>query len=172
LLIKNRDDDIILGETDTYGETLLIKAAKAGNAHIVNCLIENGADVLQCNTTVYQDSALSWSVFNGHTDCSRLLIYGGSDLQHQTVVDGNSLLMWAYRQKRINDFYLLLYSGASLHLVNKFGKDVVSMCCATDDYGYIIKQHKHNLFIYIKKFLDYYHVSYEESLIPVILEYL
>jgi ankyrin repeat protein len=168
---KNQVPDV-LEETNYLGDTLLIEAAKQGEPQMVRSLINNGANVLACNISTYKDSALSWSVFRGNTDCSRILIESGGDLRHQTCFDGNTLLMWAYKQSCINDFALLLHSGAPMRLKNKANKDIIDICSARrDEYSYMIDDFRRTLTAELRDRMNGYDM-YEKSLVNFIMEYI
>lgn len=156
---------------DRNGDNLLIHAAKSNKPLIIRVLLNSGDDANHVNTTTYRDSALSWSVFKGHIQCTRILIEFGSDINHQTACDGNTLLMWAYKQGNILDFKHILYKGHDLRLTNRKGQDIIEMCEPTYEYHFVLRDYLLTIKNVVNIFFHRYNKPFEYSLIDYVLEF-
>lgn len=66
---------------DPAGNTLLMIAARNGNANLLDYLLRNKSNTLKRNR--YGDSAIMLAAFRGHTDIVRRLLNAGNDI-HQS----------------------------------------------------------------------------------------
>lgn len=104
------------------GETVLMTAARTGKLPAVRVLIARGANV-NAKEKVKGQTALMWSIWQGHDEVSRALIEGGADLK--AASDGGfTPMLFAVREGNMPMLRLLFEKGAAD--ANQAGTDAFS----------------------------------------------
>ena len=82
----------VINETNNRGDSALLLAVKTNQLHIVELLLENGADVNAANQ--YQDTPLSVAVANRKVEMIRMLIEAGADVNFVDPTSKQNLVEW------------------------------------------------------------------------------
>ncbi|DAZ94511.1 TPA: hypothetical protein N0F65_011864 [Lagenidium giganteum] len=114
-------------DVDVDGFTALMVAAAEGHAHIVNALLERGADV-SMRTHELRSTALHFAAKSG--DRAIVEAICKQDAQHVDCwnVNGDTPLIWACIEGRAEAVEVLLSFGADVNAVNQFG--ATTLICA------------------------------------------
>ena len=113
--------------TGTRDAVLLLAAAEAGHADVVDVLLANAADVDAANAAGV--SALMRASGRGHCDVVRLLLSKGAAVDARSA-EGNTALMGAALQGRCGIAEMLLSKGADLQRGNRRGLNALSVAVA------------------------------------------
>ena len=84
-------------------------AAHNGNLGIVKFLVENGADI-----HAYDDYALRWSAHDGHIKIVKYLVEKGANIH----ADDDCALQWAAHNENLDIVKFLVEKGADVHAIN------------------------------------------------------
>jgi ankyrin repeat protein len=103
--------------TRINGYTPLFLAARAGQAPIVDVLLENGADAKAVSTT--GSTPLMLAAAAGSVEAVQLLIDAGADIQARETARGQTALMFAAAYDRSAVVALLAKRGADLTITSK-----------------------------------------------------
>ena len=99
-------------------ETALIYASKENKIDEIQALCELGADVN--SLTYHDDSAILWSIYNGHFEAMKLLLKWGANpfLKYR---DNRDSFLWAIKKNRVEmlEYLLALYPFASMNSLEK-----------------------------------------------------
>jgi ankyrin repeat protein len=119
----------------TSGLTPLMIATHTGRAGVVKALLAKGAQV-NAATTDTRNTALMWSVADGHRDLVRLLIETGGDVRAASR-RGFTPLMLAARNGDVDTAKLLLAAGANVNDVAPDGTHVLPFAIVSgqDDFA-------------------------------------
>jgi ankyrin repeat protein len=134
------------------GSTLLMSAARTGNADIVRLLIEHGADVNVKGET-YGETALVWAADQNHAEAAKVLIAHGADVNARTnplerpkdrfglegvltILPHGSWtpLMYAARQGSLDAARTLVDAGANLNLTDPDGSTALVLAIINSHY--------------------------------------
>ena len=99
---------------DTYGETALIRAAKAGDLRRVKALIAAGANLNVTNSN--GQTAITLAAGAGMTDCVKALIAADANLNVKTTSFETSALIEAVRNSKKECVQALIIAGADMNL--------------------------------------------------------
>ncbi|CAG2254652.1 unnamed protein product [Mytilus edulis] len=105
-----------VNNTDERGNSPLHKASERGHTAVAKLLLENNADVSQCNN--YEMSALYAACAGGHKDTVELLLQNNADV-NQCDEDGQSPFV---NDKMESHLYMLLVNVVYMTTVNQQGK--------------------------------------------------
>jgi ankyrin repeat protein len=72
-----------------FDATALNQALKYNHKHLIDMLLQNGADV---NNNI-TNNTLTYAIKYGHTDIVKMLTEAGADIDHQIKHDINNLIM-------------------------------------------------------------------------------
>ena len=111
-----------------------IKAARNGNAQVIQDYIKSGAD-----PDVYQPygwTALHWASGKGETECVRLLIRAGANLNVQYGT-GKTALHYASRSGYIKCVKLLIAAGADVNIQIKDGQTALHLASREGKAEYV-----------------------------------
>ncbi|KAI8914301.1 ankyrin repeat-containing domain protein [Gorgonomyces haynaldii] len=132
-IIKESRQDISLEARDKSGKTLLMLAAQAGFADIVQILLKNGADVSA--TTQSGKTALSFAISMGSLKSAEAILK--HDPQQASIADigGSTPLMWAAENANLKHgvaiIGLLVQHGADVNHVDPRGYTAFDRLCST-----------------------------------------
>lgn len=104
------------------GETVLMTAARTGKLAAVRALVARGANV-NAKENVKGQTALMWSIWQGHDDVTRALIEAGADLKLASS-SGFTPMLFAVREGNMPILRLLFEKGAGD--ANQAGTDTYS----------------------------------------------
>ncbi|XP_063412635.1 uncharacterized protein LOC134695341 [Mytilus trossulus] len=104
----------------------LHKASAQGHSAVVKCLLENNADISQCNTS--GESALYAACVGGHEDTVELLIQNNGDV-NQCNNQGKSPLNAACKWGHTNIVEMLLQKNADVSQCDKDGWSPLNAAC-------------------------------------------
>lgn len=153
---------------DNRGNTALSWASKCNLPNMVRILCMNGALIDNRDDTTFNDTPISWAVYNGNIECACILLQYGADINQQTQLRGNSLLTWAYKQRRLNIFEMLLYQGinSSLRMHNY---QTVYHICELAEYSMALQHHKNRIRRVIREIFNDLGRDYEYYLPETVL---
>ncbi|XP_063412659.1 ankyrin-1-like [Mytilus trossulus] len=112
--------------TDGLGNSPLYKASKRGHFVVVKILLDNSADVTQCNND--GESPLYVACKGGHTDIAQLLIQNKADVT-QCNNNGESPLYVACKGGHTDIAQLLIQNKADVTQCNNNGKSPLNVAC-------------------------------------------
>lgn len=117
-----------VNRTDEEGESALIAAACKGHAHVVQVLINAGAEVNAQSKSLYGPgfTALMWAAHEGYESVVEILLGAGAEQNLQTG-HGFTALMWAGQEGYHKVACLLLEHGANVFLVNFDGETALTL---------------------------------------------
>ncbi|KAN0081738.1 hypothetical protein V8E54_003036 [Elaphomyces granulatus] len=101
-------DKAVLEKAPTFRDTWLLRASAEGQAEIVRCLLERGAEVNSKNS--YEETSLLLAVKNGHKDVVMELLACGNVNMNLKDSSGCTALMTAVTHKHEEMVELLLWS--------------------------------------------------------------
>jgi ankyrin repeat protein len=102
----------------------LVRAAKAGDAALVDTLLTKGAFINAkdlCGQT-----ALMWAAKEGHAEVVQLLLSKNADV-HTRDEGGRTALMWAGREVYAKVLQLLLENGADVNEKDRYGETALTL---------------------------------------------
>lgn len=112
----------------TNGETPLVAACRGGHDHVVQFLLERGADPNHLSAGPYGDYALHLSTTAGSLALTRLLLHHGASSQRLDWHDGfYSALWWAFARENPAVVRLLVEHGATISHDKRLGSSAVEM---------------------------------------------
>ena len=183
-VLDNLDYDTLNAPFGFVDDTFLICLAKQNHIHLVRYFtLRPGVDIDQRNGSSYHDNALSWAVFNGHSEVVKILIAAGADVNMTTNVSGKNLLYWAYSQRCWGIFKYLIINGCILTTEDYYGQSFLDRIPDDSAYKDLIRTYRSVLKKILHTYL--YHMvartsvsrtgsrdeNYERSLVPLILAY-
>lgn len=93
---------------DTSGRSSLYYAAKHGYVHIVEALLEYGANPNQSETEAPRGGALHAAASGNHLSCAKLLLAAGADPNAEVEASGNAV--YIAMSRGFNDMQQMLYA--------------------------------------------------------------
>ncbi|XP_076087759.1 uncharacterized protein LOC143058181 [Mytilus galloprovincialis] len=115
-----------VNNTDERGNSPLHKASRRGHTAVAKLLLENNADVSQCNN--YKTSALYAACAGGHKDTVELLLQNNADV-NQCPNNGWSTLHAACILGHKDTVELLLQNNADVNQCNRVGESPLHAAC-------------------------------------------
>jgi ankyrin repeat protein len=170
-VLRNLDTEEINTPLFAIGETLLIMLS-ASNKHLLTRYMLNRGDVNinHTNDTAYNDSALSWAVYNHGFECVQLLVEHGADVLIVTHIYGRNLLEWAYVRRDARIFEYLVSKGCDIGHVN-FDKEQLSNVVMLYPYSAYLRRQERLLYTLINQWFDRFKKDYERGLIMKVMEF-
>ena len=115
----NNGANINYQDEDDYNKTIIMSLAILDRAHMIEFLIELGADVNLKHSE--GGNALTLAARNNRIDSFKLLLKAGADI-HVRSTGGRTALMWAAWRGNNEMVKLLLKAGANIDAQDKDGK--------------------------------------------------
>ena len=100
-------------KTDEQGNTPLMRAVSAGDAKLIKCLVQQGADVNAVNNTF--DTALLLALGSNDANILKILIEAGADVNYVQPFSRQTALHRALHFGSKENVKLLLESGADVN---------------------------------------------------------
>ncbi|XP_071150632.1 uncharacterized protein [Mytilus edulis] len=115
-----------VNNADERGNSPLHKASERGHTAVAKLLLENNADVSQCN--IYKDSPLYAACAGGHKDTVELLLQNNADV-NQCNTYGTPPLCVACTGGHKDTVELLLQNNADVNQCNTYGTPPLCVAC-------------------------------------------
>ena len=171
-VLDNVDVDTLNSPLGFVDDTYLICLAKRNSIELARYLtLRPGVEIDTRNASSYHDTALSWAVFQGHSQIVKILISAGADVNMQTRISGKDLYYWAYSQRQYGIFKLLMSSGAVLTSQDYYGQTIVDRLPEDSAYLDLIRSYKGVLKKVLHTYLYHKVFEYERSIVKMILIY-
>jgi len=138
-------------------KTILMEAAKIGNAEIITYLLEKGADIYLKD--FQEKSVLQYAVLSKQLGTVKGFLKRGLEINHQDIF-GNTAVIYATKANDLNMVKYLVQENANLNLKNKKGETAIffatqnnnlEMVKLLNEYGLSLKSvniNNENLFFY------------------------
>lgn len=106
------------------GDSPLMIAARRGQTHIVEWLLEHGADPDHKNVC---ENALTAAIEKNHTDTLKILVKY-ADLDQQVCFKNRTVAMFAVKNGRFECLKILVDAGADLKITDHGNENVLHLC--------------------------------------------
>lgn len=116
------ENNCLINAKNDKGSTALLIAADKGPIHIMNYLLDMGADINAQNNS--GRTALMCAAFNGKKICLESLLKHGADINLQNDI-GETALFHAALMDKTDCVKLLLEAGINTHITNKDNQKAV-----------------------------------------------
>ena len=171
-VLDNVDSDTLNEPIGYVDDTYLICLAKRNSIELARYFtLRPGVEVDTRNSSSYKDTALSWAVFQGHSEIVKILISAKADVNMCTRISGKNLYYWAYSQRQYGIFKLLMSSGATLTSQDYYGQSIVDRLPEDSVYLDLLRSYKGVLKKVLHTYLYHRAFHYERSIVKMILTY-